>query len=167
MIEVKKIPVVDENEQLSKALAYLMEPYPIVGVVKDKKLIGIIDDRHLSIRPADASSIKVGSVCVKSQKIQKIGDILHIVKKFAQEHSKALPVVGKDLRPVGYYSRTEILKVLLEKNLIERKPVSDIMSKDLYTIESDSTLGEAKRKMKEFSFFIALLSNLLSNSKNT
>ncbi len=149
MIELKEIPIVEEDEPLSKAIAYLMEPCPIVGVVKDKKLIGIIDDRHLSIGRSDVSSIKAGSVAVKSPKIQKIGNILEVVKKFSQEHFKALPVVGKDLRPVGYYSRVEILKTLVENGLIEKVPIEEIMTKEIYTIESSSTLGEAKRKMKD------------------
>jgi acetoin utilization protein AcuB len=148
-MEIKEMPYVNEQDPLSKALAFLLKPYPIVGVMKDNKLIGIIDDRHLSIRAKDASQIKAKSVAAKCHKIRKIGDILSLVKKFAHEHFKALPFVGKDQRLIGYISRAEVLKELVNKGLIPKISIEDLTAKPIYSIDSNATIADAKNKMKE------------------
>ncbi|MEM4295440.1 MAG: CBS domain-containing protein [Candidatus Anstonellales archaeon] len=149
MIELKELPLVKADEPLSKGIALLLKPSPIVGVLEGNNLIGVLDDRHLSIRAKDASQIKCSSVSIKCHKIKKIGSIEHLIKIFANEHFKALPVVGKDNRPVGYYSRSEILKAIVDKGLLPDVSITDIMSAPIYTIDSNATLGEAKARMKE------------------
>ncbi len=149
-MEVKDALILDANEPLSKALNEILQTGTAVIVMKNRSYLGLIDDRNIRLGIADVSKAKCEHSCVKTPVLYAESTILDKLNAFLAGHFKALPVVDlKKSLPLGLVTRIEVLKDLLELKLIPNKSVSEVMKTPAYTIDINSTLANAKTKMKD------------------
>jgi len=149
-MEVKDALILDADEPLSKALNEILRTGTAVIIMKNRSYLGLIDDRNIRLGITDVSKAKCEHSCVKTPVLYKESTILDKLNAFLTGHFKALPVVDiKKSLPLGLITRIEVLKDLLALRLIPRKSISEVMKTPAYTIDINSTLANAKTKMKE------------------
>ncbi len=149
MIELHDLPLVDFKDPLSKALSKIKHVEDIVGVIKDKKLYGIIDERHLSRILGDTSQVKAGRVAIKAPRLKEDVGLEDLLHKFSTNHFRALPVVDSKGQALGYIKRSDLLEELLSQNLVPRVTAETVMKTPPYTISSNETIGRLRALMKE------------------
>jgi signal-transduction protein with cAMP-binding, CBS, and nucleotidyltransferase domain len=148
-MEIKKTLILDCAEQASKALPRLMDA-PAVIVTRNGRYFGLIDHRSFAgqgIR--DPSTVKCENVIVKPPVLSETTGVIERINAFMLGHFKALPVVGKDERPLGITTRIELLQDLLDGKLIPNENLPELMSSPVYTIDASETTGRAIGIMKE------------------
>ncbi len=150
-MEVKNALILDADEPLSRALDEILTRRNAVIVMKNRSYLGILDDRNIRLGVADVSRSKCGNSCIKAPVIYPESTIFEKLNSFLTGHFKFLPAVAQMKRlPLGLISRIEILKDILSLRLIQKKLVSHLMNSPVHSIDLNSTLGNAKSKMKEF-----------------
>lgn len=149
-MEVKETLILDSQEHLSRAVNEILRSRTAVIVMKDRMYYGIIDDRTIRHGLADASKVKCEHACIKAPLLTPTSSIIDRLNAFLAGHFKALPVIDERRSiPLGLTTRVEMLKDLINLKLIPSMPVSQLMSSPVYTIDLNSTIGEARKKMKE------------------
>lgn len=147
-MNMKEPFIFDENEPISKALAKILEEGTVVFVTKNRRYVGLIDDKHLRTNIADTAKAKCGNFYVTSPVISKEDNTMDMVKIFLNGHFKGLPVIdGKKI--IGCITRADVLNELLNSNAIPNLPVENVMSRDVVCIEADRRMADAKRLMRE------------------
>ncbi|MEM3422186.1 MAG: CBS domain-containing protein [Candidatus Bilamarchaeaceae archaeon] len=149
-MEIKQAVVLDGSEPLSKALGSILDSNTAVIISKNGKYYGLIDDRNLRVAGADPAKVKCETVVVKPPVISEDSNIFERTEAFLLGRFKALPVIDKNQKPLGIITRVEVLKELLALDIVPDINVKNLMSSPVYTIDENSTIGEAKRKMKEY-----------------
>lgn len=141
--------ILEHHEPLSKALDFILEKGTAVFVVKNKKFIGLIDDRNMRFGISDASKTKCENACVKAPIIKESFSIKEKIDAFLSGHFKALPIINDNEEIVNSITRSDLLRELVENKLVPPYPIYQYMSTPLYSIESSLTIGEAKSEMKK------------------
>lgn len=147
-MEIKNTLILDSSESLSKALAQL-DVMPAVIVTKSGKYYGIVDHRSVGQSIRDPHRAKCETAAVKPPVLLESAGVLERVEAFLVGHFKALPVLDAEKRPLGITTRVELLKEMLDGDLVPKLTVSEIMSSPVYTINEDETIASAKRMLKE------------------
>ncbi len=148
-MDIKQALILDYKDPLSKALREIMDTGTAVIITKNRKYYGIIDDRHLSSGISAPSKRSCDAEVVKPPVLNPEAGLGEQLNAFLLGHFKALPVVEKG-SPRGITTRVDFLKELLDDGLIPKMKVDDIMSKPVYTISENQTLGNTKKLMKEY-----------------
>ncbi len=148
MDNIKKPQTLDGDQPLSKALTILMDKRTAIFVVKDKKYIGLIDDRHLP-RVSDSSNINCSNCVTKSPVLYDDSNTTDGLKAFLSGKYKALPVLNKKTKKlVGMVTKVELMKELMSEGLVPHGMVDSFMKKPVYSVDYYSTIGDAKREMR-------------------
>ena len=151
IMDFKSSTVLDSNEPFSRALNSLLKGEQVI-VVKDKSYLGIIDDRHLRFRISDPSTIKCENMCVRSPTISPNSSIFDKINAFLAGHFKGLPVIDEKTHAIlGMTMRSDLVKEILDLKLFPKQSLFEAMSKPVYSIDINSTVADAKNKMKEYS----------------
>ena len=150
-MEVKDALILDASEPLSKALNEILKQGTAVIVLKNRSYFGIIDDRTINLGISDTSKARCETFCVRTPVLYPQSTLIDRLNAFMAGHFKALPVVDeiKSL-PLGLITRVEVLKELLSLKLIPKKVLSEVMNAPVYTIDLNSTLADAKSKIKAY-----------------
>ncbi|MFN7991301.1 MAG: CBS domain-containing protein [Candidatus Micrarchaeia archaeon] len=147
-MEIRKTPVLESSDSLSKALAQL-DTQPAVIITKNGRYIGIIDHRSLTQGIRDPQNVKCESATIKPPLLNEGSTIVERMDAFLLGHFKALPVCDEDEKPIGITTRVELLKEMAKANLIPQMSVSELMSSPVYTIDEDATIGSVRTALKE------------------
>jgi predicted transcriptional regulator len=149
-MEITKPLSLDAEEPLSKAIGELMDSGTAVIVTKQGNYLGIIDDRNLRQGIIDPSSTKCETCVAKPPTLKEDASILDMVNAFLMGHFKALPVLDENNSAIGITTRVEVLKEMMDKNLVPKNRVTELMSTPVYTIEYNEPISKAKSLMKEY-----------------
>ena len=150
-MEIKNTLVLDSSDPLSKALDSILKSGTAVVIMKNKSYCGIIDDRNIRFGISDASKTKCETVCVRAPLLYTSSSVLERLNTFLAGHFKALPVFDEQANKLlGISTRLELLKELLSFQFIPKKPISELMSSPLYTVDAHATIAQVKTKMKEY-----------------
>ncbi len=147
-MEIKQTLVLDSSDSLSKAIAQLDES-PAVIVTRDGKYYGLIDHHCLTQSYRDPHTVKCETAISKPPVLPESAGLLERVEAFLSGHFKALPVIDDGKKPVGITTRVELLKEMLSGNLIPQLQAADLMSSPAYTIDENSSIGDARGVIKE------------------
>ena len=147
-MEVKRTLVVDSADHLSKVLSQLDES-PAVIVTKNGRYVGLIDHRSVTGGIKNPHNVRCETVIVKPPALLETAGVMERVEAFLVGHFKALPVIDTKKSPVGITTRVELLKDMLEANLVPKMGVPDVMSSPVYSIEDKENIAAARNLMKE------------------
>ncbi len=142
---IKDAFTLDSEESITRAISELPRHKTCIVVVKDKKYVGIVDDWTL-ISSAAKPSAKVGHIAIHAPTITKKTSIINICRLFFSGPYRALPVMDDD-KLVGVLARNDVLRILMERKLLERMKVEDVMDRQVPRVESTTLLGKAKSRM--------------------
>ncbi len=143
---VKNAPTVDYEDRLSTALGKLRKLRTSLVVRKDRKYYGMLDDREIWSRYPGKT--KAGSLAVKAPVLYEDSGDEEAVEYFITGKFKALPVM-KSNKVVGIITRADMMRELAKNPLLERVKVKDVMSAPVISIDSDSTVAQARAKMRK------------------
>ncbi|MEM3555765.1 MAG: CBS domain-containing protein [Candidatus Micrarchaeia archaeon] len=143
---MKEAHTIDYEEPITKAIGELPKHRTCLVVLKGKNYAGIIDDWTITSSAAEHTA-KVGSVAVHAPVITRRTSLLNICKLFSSGPYRALPVVEED-KLIGVLPRSEVLKIMVEEGLLERRKVEEVMDKQVPKIEAKAHLGKAKARMQ-------------------
>jgi CBS domain-containing protein len=149
-IMAKKVISVDKDVDLNHVLN-LMKKYDItkIPVVENKKLIGIVTDNIIAYklgsrrkREVSASRLHASTVTEKNfETITPDTDVKVILRKVGEPGPTMLPVVDAG-KLVGVVTKADLLPLVTSK-----KPVSDIMHKEIYSVSPEDRVIHARRIM--------------------
>lgn len=146
---VSQAKIFDSTEPLSKALDYILKTGSAVFIVKNKELVGIIDDKNVRKGFIDSSKIKCESASVRCPSIKQNADIKEYLDGFLSGHFKILPIVNEKQKITGAVSRSDLLSELCALKLVPNTSISQYMHTPVHTIEYSQTIGSAKNLMKQ------------------
>jgi predicted transcriptional regulator len=149
-MEITKPLILDQAEPLSKAISEIMDTGTAVIVTKDEKYLGIIDDRNLRYGLTDPKNTKCETCVVRPPTLTSDSSVLDQINAFLLGHFKALPVVDENQMPLGITTRVEVLKEMMDQNLVPKSRVTELMSSPVYMIEETEQIAKAKGLMKEY-----------------
>lgn len=150
-MEINNALILDAEEPLSKAVNEIFRTGTAVIVMKNRTYLGIIDDRNIRLSIADIGKAKCGNASVRAPVLYPHSPLLEQLNAFLAGYFKALPVVDeRKSLPLGLTTRVDVLKALLVSRLVPKKPVSEVMNSPVYTVDLNSTLADAKTRMKQF-----------------
>jgi len=143
---MREAHTIDYEEPITKAIGELPKYRTCLVVMKGKTYVGIIDDWTITSSAAEHTA-KVGSVAIRAPVITRRTSLLNICKLFSSGPYRALPVVEED-KLLGVLPRSEVLKIMIEEGLLERRKVEEVMDKQVPRIEAKAHLGKAKARMQ-------------------
>jgi CBS domain-containing protein/ribosome-associated translation inhibitor RaiA len=141
--------ILEASEPLSKALDEIVRSGTAVFVTKNRQLFGLIDDRNLRMGISDPSKARCDNACVKCPSISEADPVEKRLEAFLAGHFKALPVVDAKGWIIGATTRADMLRELSRQKLIPKAQIYQHMSRPVYTISHDRTMGDAKGMMKK------------------
>jgi len=148
-MQLENPKVLDASFSVSKALNEITKTGLPVFVVKNGKYIGAIDERivrrHLS---SDPSKEKCETVAEPTPTLSSKSSIIDACHAIFTGRIKAIPVIEKN-KIIGAITRYTLLQELLDKNLIPKKKVSEVMTSPVVTIEYNQTLGQLKSQLRK------------------
>lgn len=124
-----EMPVAKTETKLSKIISLISssEAHGVGVVDESRKLVGVIDDRTLRGFSEDAELTKARSVAEKTMAFEEANNSPEqAIEFFLNSHSRVLPVVKKGV-PRGCITRSGVLKLLLGKQVVKNKRVSEFM----------------------------------------
>jgi len=146
----KDVISVDKDVNLKQVLK-LMKKHDItkIPVVEDKKLIGIVSDNIIayklgSIRKKGVPASRLHASSVTDKDIECISpdsDIKKILKKVGKPGPTML-IVAEGEKILGVLTKADLLPLVKSK-----KPIKEIMKKNLFTVSSDDRVIHARRIM--------------------
>lgn len=139
----------DSSESLSKALDKLADSGTAAIITKDGKYYGIVDDRHIKEGIKDPSTVKCETVCIRPPTITQSSSLLERINAFLAGHFKAIPVIDSKGNAIGLYTRSDLLRELLQLKVIPKDYVRAMMNSPVFTVRNEETVATAKRLMKE------------------
>lgn len=139
----------DSSESLSRALDRLADSGTAAIITKDGKYYGIVDDRHIKEGIKDPSTVKCETVCIKPPTLTTNSSLLERINAFLAGHFKAIPVLDSKGNAIGLYTRSDLLKELLQLKVIPKDYVRAMMNSPVFTIRNEETVAVAKKLMKE------------------
>lgn len=148
MKNVKKPNSIEWNEPLSKALTILMDSGTAVFVVKQGRYLGLIDDRSVNLGVLDPSNIKCSKKVTKSPTLNSNSTVGDGLSAFLSGKYKALPVLDKNNKLVAMVTKVELIKEILENDLVPQANVSEYMKTPVYTLDYSSTIGHLRSELK-------------------
>jgi len=143
---VKKF-VVDSEDSLSRAISVLIDTTGPAVVIKGKKYLGIVDDRHLPMKIIDSSRVKAKSLAIKAPVIKKSFTIIDKMKAFLTGRFRGLAMVEKGV-PYGVLTRTDLIKELMDEGIIPNIDAKYLMNSPVYTIGLGESLSVFRKKLK-------------------
>ncbi|MFA5050171.1 MAG: CBS domain-containing protein [Candidatus Micrarchaeia archaeon] len=150
MKNIKEAKVLNWDEPLSKALTLLMDEGTAVFVVKDGEYAGLIDDRNVNINLSDPSKTKCINCIERSPVLNQESTIPEMIDSFLSGKFKSLPVINPQTKKIeGAITRIELLEKLSKQNIFSSEQVSILTQSPVYSVDISSTLGEAKRMMRD------------------
>jgi len=142
---LKKASILDYHDPVTRAISELPKHKTCLVVMRDRSYAGIVDDWTITSSAAEHTS-KVGSVSVHAPTITKKTSVLNICRLFSSGPYRALPVMEGE-KVVGVLPRNEVLRVIADEGLLDKKKVADVMETRIPKIEAKAHLGKAKSKM--------------------
>lgn len=136
--------IVSTREKVSSVVDHLSKTdYPVV-VTQRNKYYGVVDLRTIQEHPSlDFTKTKVGTIAEKAPRLI-VGDTIdEVIKKFYISRFKALPVVDESNNIIGMISLYEILKSLMDQNVIPKKRVAEVMTSPVVSVPIDTTIARA------------------------
>jgi len=116
----------------------------VVPVVNDgNRLIGVLSYKGILMRGVGRFS-KVGTVMEPPYAVEFSSSVDEVIAKFVVWKAKALPVVGEGRELVGYISRVDVLKFLLDNNLLPDRVVGNVMSAPPTVIREGESIARAR-----------------------
>jgi len=99
-----------------------------------------------------STEVKVRDIMRKTIVTAADTDSVAVVSKLMDKHSiGSVIVVNKSKKPVGIVTERDIVKRVVAENLVPAKvKASQVMSKPLMTVDPDTDLSEAMKRMKRF-----------------
>lgn len=147
-MEIEQLSVLDASDPLSKAVNEISRTGLPVLVMKNKKYIGMIDERSIRQHPASPDKAKCENAAERTPVLPLKTDVLEACKAFFLGRFKAIPVAdGKKI--VGAITRHTLLHELLQQKALPKKRVSDIMTKPVFSIDISSTIGKARSELRK------------------
>ncbi|MCX8197006.1 MAG: CBS domain-containing protein [Candidatus Micrarchaeota archaeon] len=146
-MKIEQISVLDASDPVSKAINEISKTGLPVVVMRNKKYVGLIDERAIRHRIADISKEKCESVAEKSPVLEPEASVLDASKAFFAGRFKAIPVI-KNGKVFGAITRRTLLSELLSSKFLSKKRVSDVMSFPVATIDISSTIGQARSELR-------------------
>jgi len=155
-IKIIKLPILERNQQVAKAISLLKEGYEVVLINdEEKKYEGIIRTHDVvgkGINPT-ASCKTYMNKTVPSILIDEIISIEQVGNYMLEGKSRFIPVLNEQLRILGAIKDTQILeKMILKFDQFFENSLENVANWDLKTIKSSDTIGSAMAKMREFGF---------------
>lgn len=96
---------------------------------------------------------RIGEV-VNPRLIQAPPDIpVHRAIDLMRENKSAYIVVAENRRVVGMFTESDVTRKILGKNVDQKSPVRDFMTKDPIVLRQDDTVGRAVDLMAENDFY--------------
>jgi CBS domain-containing protein len=96
---------------------------------------------------------RIGEV-VNPRLIQSSPDIsVQRAVELMRENKSAYIVVADNRRVVGMFTESDVTRKILGKNVDEKRPVRDFMTKDPIVLRQDDTVGRAVDLMAENDFY--------------
>jgi len=145
-MEIEKPAILDAAEPVSRAINEISRSGLPVFVTKDKKYIGIIDERAIRQR-TDASREKCGTIAERTPTLAPESTVMEACRAFFAGRFKAIPVMAGN-RIEGAITRHTLLNELLKEKMLSRTHVSDVMTSPVSTLESSATLGQARSELR-------------------
>jgi len=139
----------DSSESLSRALDKLADSGTAAIITKEGKYYGIVDDRHIKEGIKDPSTVKCETVCIKPPTLTSNSSLLERINAFLAGHFKAIPVLDNKGNAIGLYTRSDLLKELLQLKVIPKDYVRAMMNSPVFTVRHEETVAVAKKLMKE------------------
>ena len=146
-MDMEDISILDASEPLSRAVNEISKTGLPVVVTKDRKYVGIIDERAIRQHISDASKEKCGHIAERAPTLAPDSTVMDACKAFFAGRYKAIPVIdgGKVL---GAISRRTLLRELLSEKMLTRKRVSEAMTSPVATMDITSNVGQARSELR-------------------
>lgn len=148
-MDISPTLILDESEPLSKAISNILRTSKPVIVLKNGSYYGVVDGRNVNYNIPDISKVKCGKASVRMPALSKTSTIVERLNHFVAGHFKALPVLDENAQPIGITTRFDLLKDLINANLIPKIRVSEVMSSPVVKVDSSVSIGTARRAMRE------------------
>lgn len=145
-MEIEKPAILDAAEPVSRAINEISRSGLPVFVIKDKRYIGIIDERAIRQR-ADASKEKCGSVAERTPALSPESTVMEACRAFFAGRFKAIPVIAGG-KIEGAITRHTLLNELLKEKMLSRTHVSEVMTAPVSTLDSKATIGQARSELR-------------------
>lgn len=146
-MEIEKPAILDTSEPVSRAINEISRSGLPVFVTKDRKYLGIIDERAIRQR-MDASKEKCGTIAERTPSLSPGSTVMEACHAFFAGRFKAIPVI-KDGKIEGAITRHTLMNELLKEKMLSHTHVSDVMTSPVSTLESTATIGQARSELRK------------------
>ena len=155
---VEELPVVTGDSTLSKAISAMTKTrsHGVAVLDANKKLLGVIDDRTLRGIREDATLTKARAIAEKAMLFDLDGNTAEdAINYFLNSHSRVLPV-ARNGKLAGCITRASVMGLLLGKQVVKGKRVSQYMDEPIAVLESTS-IAQAVSSMRENNAYHAVV----------
>ncbi len=151
---VQKISAVSSDSKLSKAISLIpASPARAVAVIEGKHVVGVLDGRCLLDFHENAETTNCGSVAGRVPIISNETTAEEVVMHFLNSNARALPFVDRKGALEGAVSRSSVLKLIEHSGGVRQARVADFASQPGAWVPEETTVQQARRKMKELGTF--------------
>ncbi len=146
-MELEYPSVIDASEPVSKAVNEIAKTGLPVFVLKNGKYLGLIDERSIRQHEAHPDKEKCGTIAERTPTLAPESTVMDACNAFFAGRFKAIPVIERG-KVDGAITRRTLLAELLSEKMLSRKRVSEVMTAPVATIDSASTVGQARSELR-------------------
>ena len=160
MVTLRDAIIYNSSDMVSKALSKINKTDRPVIVTKRGKYYGLIDSRTVKQHHSlDFSKTLCSSVSVNTPKLTQQSSLLDLCNAFFSSRFKVLPVVDDKNKVEGVIWLTDVLKELLDQNVIPDKKSSEVMTVPIITLNENETVSRAIMNMRKYSVRRLIITN--------
>ncbi|MEM4348205.1 MAG: CBS domain-containing protein [Candidatus Anstonellaceae archaeon] len=147
-MKMENISILDASEPASKAITEISKTGLPVVIIKNKKYLGMIDERTIRHHSIDFSKEKCEKLAEKTPVLSPKSTLIDACRAFFAGRFKAIPVISGN-KIEGAVTRRTILSELLSEKVLSQKRVKDVMTFPVATIDISSTIGQARSELRK------------------
>ncbi|MEM3791305.1 MAG: CBS domain-containing protein [Candidatus Micrarchaeaceae archaeon] len=146
---IEKVPVIDANESISKALSHIYSNGGII-LTRQGEYFGIVDDRRIIRSKGERikKSMKVGNFAVKVEPVDSTYPLSKAISNMFYFKCKMLPFIESN-QIFGALKRNTLLKAILSLKVLESTKVEEIMTTPVIAIDFNASISAASASMRK------------------
>lgn len=146
-MEMETPSILDASEPVSRAVTEISKTGLPVVITKNRKYVGLIDERAIRQHISDQSKEKCGTIAEHTPSLSPDSTVMDACKAFFAGRYKAIPVISGG-RVEGVISRRTLLNELLSEKMLSRKRVGEVMTSPVATMDVSSNVGQARSELR-------------------
>ncbi|MBU4072178.1 MAG: CBS domain-containing protein [Candidatus Thermoplasmatota archaeon] len=147
-IMARNLITVEPHEDVSSAISKMQQHdiNEVPVITEDGKILGLVNYETLLKRRSIPMSTKVENVMAFPPRVNEEMPVIEIAETMLSSGYRAVPVTEKEYI-VGIVSRTDLVGIIPELNILKEIEVSEIMTESPHFINEKDTLEQARSIM--------------------